>query len=124
MTKMDKILMLGVLLSGLIALFLVKGFHSQGQSVVAIIQVKGDIVETIDLSKVEKAKDLHIQGAQGLSIIEVENSRIRMVESPCPDRVCINRGWIERSGEAIVCVPNEIVIKIKGNDESIDDITQ
>lgn len=124
MTRMDRILILGVLLIALMTLFLVKGFHSQGQSVVAIIQVEGDIVETIDLSKVEKVKNLQIQGAQGLSTIEVENSRIRMVESPCPDQVCVNRGWIERAGEAIVCVPNEIVIKIKGNDESVDDITQ
>ena len=46
-----------------------------------------------------------------------------MAEADCPDEICIKQGAIEDSARPIVCLPNNIVIKLT-NDESDIDIEQ
>ncbi len=67
-------------------------------------------------------RNIEIKGNIGSSTIEIKNGKIRMVFSPCPDKLCMKQGFIGNRGESIVCVPNRIVIKIKG--ENIDGITE
>ncbi len=44
---------------------------------------------------------------------EVREGGIRVVESDCPHKVCVNTGWITRSGQIIACVPNRIVVRVE-----------
>lgn len=67
-------------------------------------------------------RKIDIKGNIGISTIEIKDGKIRMVFSPCPDKLCMKQGYIMNKGESIVCVPNRIVIKIKG--ENIDGITE
>lgn len=46
--------------------------------------------------------------------VRVENGEVFVAKSDCPDRVCVNTGRISRAGEAIICVPNRVSIKIIG----------
>ncbi|MEG2858121.1 MAG: NusG domain II-containing protein, partial [Clostridia bacterium] len=48
------------------------------------------------------------------AVIEVNNGRIRILESDCPDKICVKTGWISRGGQTIACVPLGIVITISG----------
>lgn len=42
---------------------------------------------------------------------------VSVTESSCGDKTCVRTGKISRQGEAIICVPNKIVVEIKGNTE-------
>lgn len=42
---------------------------------------------------------------------------VSVTESSCGDKTCMRTGKISRQGEAIICVPNKIVVEIKGNTE-------
>jgi len=53
--------------------------------------------------------------------IEVKNEKIRVANSDCPQHLCMNMGWIKYSGQAIVCVPNKVVIEIKSAGPKIVD---
>jgi len=56
--------------------------------------------------------------------IEISDSRVRVTESTCPDKLCIKAGWVDTPGIPIVCVPNKTMVIIEGKDRDIDVITQ
>ena len=42
----------------------------------------------------------------GLTIhLQVEDGRIRFVDSPCPDHVCEAYGWLSEEGDYAACMP-------------------
>lgn len=63
-----------------------------------------------------------IDGFIGTSVAEIKDGKVRMIDSPCRDKLCIKQGFICKKGENIICVPNRVVIKIRG--EGIDGITE
>ncbi len=48
-----------------------------------------------------------------LSVV-IENGAVSVVFSDCPDGVCVDSGAISRTGQAIVCVPAEVIVRIEG----------
>ncbi len=53
----------------------------------------------------------------GVSLqIEVKDGRVAVVDADCPDGICVSTGWIDRAGEAIVCIPAKAVITIVANE--------
>lgn len=58
----------------------------------------------------------------GLIIVEIKDKKVRVKQSDCPDKICVKRGWIEKPGQFIICMPNKLIVKIVGN-EKYDTIT-
>lgn len=48
-------------------------------------------------------------------VFTAEDGTVSVTESNCGDRTCVRTGKISRQGEAIICVPNKIVVEIKGS---------
>lgn len=46
--------------------------------------------------------------------VRIMNGEVWMTDAECRDKICENFGRISNAGESIVCVPNQIVIRIKG----------
>ena len=82
------------------------GSHSQAQVVVS-----GEKVLTLDLSR-DGVHD--VLGAVGVTRIEVRGGKVRVLSSPCPRQICRHGGWISNPGTLLVCLPNEIVIRVPG----------
>jgi hypothetical protein len=49
----------------------------------------------------------------GRMLIEIKEGRIRVRESDCPRKICVNTGWIKTPGQVIACVPNKVLVEIK-----------
>ncbi|MCD6417653.1 NusG domain II-containing protein [bacterium] len=49
--------------------------------------------------------------------IEIADGKARVVESSCPHKICVRSGAISRSGQAIACVPNRLMVIAKGSEE-------
>ena len=65
--------------------------------------------------------DIPIHLENGHMLIRVKDGKIRVVESTCPLKLCVKRGWISKVGEMIVCVPNRVSIEVvRGKKTSID----
>lgn len=59
--------------------------------------------------------------AHGRLTVEVEPGKgIRILESDCPAKVCLHHGWAAHTGETIVCVPNELLVEIEGEESEYD----
>ena len=58
-------------------------------------------------------------------IFEVRDHRVRVAESNCSNRNCVAGGWIDRPGQMIVCLPNDVVLSVAPDSpgEEVDAIT-
>lgn len=59
-------------------------------------------------------QSIEITGSLGTSHIRIKNNSVSMTSSPCPLKICVKKGEISNSGEWIACLPNKILIIIKG----------
>lgn len=56
----------------------------------------------------------------GYNTIKVEENKIWVSDTDCPDKYCQNQGKISGVGEVIVCLPNKLLIKIDGDRSNHD----
>ena len=82
----------------------------------ACIYEGGELLHKINLSKVSSPYTITVGG----NVILVEKGKISMAEADCPDEICIKQGAIEDSARPIVCLPNNIVIKLTNDENDID----
>ncbi|MCL2494074.1 MAG: NusG domain II-containing protein [Oscillospiraceae bacterium] len=47
-------------------------------------------------------------------VIEVDGSRARVTDSPCRDKLCVHAGWLDRPGDVAVCLPQRVIVEIRG----------
>jgi hypothetical protein len=52
--------------------------------------------------------------------IEIKGGAIRVAESDCPKGVCKHVGWVRTPGRSIVCVPNKVLIELRGERRGYD----
>lgn len=78
---------------------------------------KGDkIIKKIDLSEVEKPYTIDLE----TNVVKVEKDGATMESAKCPDKICVHTGKIGKSGEAIICAPNKIMVEFQGKDKDVD----
>lgn len=61
-----------------------------------------------------------INGVSYPMTLSVKDGKIAVTESGCPGKQCVDRGYAGR-GEAIVCLPNKIIITIDGSSDNVYD---
>lgn len=111
MKRGDIIIFLFLLTIGLVGLIIY--YRTPTDPVASIVvQAGGKVVATYPL--VEDGRDLFvdIEGVNGITRIHLLPDRVRVVESACPDKICVNTGWIWNSAQSIACLPNKVIIKI------------
>jgi len=82
-----------------------------GRPARAEVEADGKIVVTLDLARDGVSEAV---GPLGVTRIEVRGGRVRVLSSPCPRQACRHGGWIGAAGEMLVCLPNQIVIRLPG----------
>jgi hypothetical protein len=87
----------------------------------AIITVNHREVATVTLNK---NSDFNVQGALGEITLQIEKNSIRVRRSSCPNQVCVRQGAVGRPGEMLVCVPNRLVVWLRGKAPLSDWIPQ
>lgn len=100
----------------------------KGTGTTAYISVDGEVIRTIDLSLVTESYEFTVSDELGENTIRVENGRICVISADCPDKVCVNHGWLSDGSSFISCLPHHLYIKIgesnSANDDAIDAVSQ
>ena len=73
----------------------------------ALIYKNNTLAYTLNLSE---DKEINIDKMT----IMVKAGKIRVENSDCPQKICVNSGWISKPVEKIVCIPNKVLIEITG----------
>lgn len=108
-TIYDWALLVALIFLSLSGLFLVKGLALSGNT--ASIEVNGKLLYRLSLNE---DRTVEVHGPIGITRVEVKQGKIRITDSPCPNKLCIRQGWIKRG--AIICLPNRVVVTIGGDD--------
>ena len=104
----------------LICVFITALLNGTNDGQVAEIYVNGELLQQVDLNKVETPYEIPIEQNDKLNIVYVEDGQISVKSANCPDGICVNQGAISNSFYPIVCLPNNVVIKIKGGSANYD----
>lgn len=93
---------------------------SAEEGLVAVIQVQGKTFREVRLTGHTGEEQILVQTELGMNLIQVVDGKIGMFEASCPDKVCYDPHFISEQGETIVCLPNKVVIEVKGSAPETD----
>lgn len=93
--------------------------------VVLFVQTDGEMV-TVEVSGKEIASfplseevTYVIDGKNGgTNTLMIKDGYAWVEDASCPDGLCRNMGKIHNSSQSIICLPNEVVIRITGGEDS------
>lgn len=115
--KSEWILWISVVAVGVLLFFLTQINSADGGQVV--IRVSG---------KVEKVCSLYednvitINGKDGGSNrLVIKKGEVWVQEASCPDKLCVRQAGISKTGQSIICLPNEVVVEVQ-EEEKGDDV--
>lgn len=76
------------------------------------VSVDGKVIGSYALTGKEQV--IEIGDSNVLTII---NNEGYMSNALCPDKICIERGRVSKSGEEIICMPNRVIVRVEGGDK-------
>lgn len=56
--------------------------------------------------------------------VTIKSGVVSMSFSDCHGQDCVQQGEISQSGEAIICLPNKVVLEISGGDKKYDTLSK
>jgi hypothetical protein len=67
-------------------------------------------------------RDIHVKGTIGNATISIMNGKARFAQSPCHNQYCVHQGWLSRSGQAAICLPNQVSLELVGETKHYDSL--
>lgn len=97
----------------------------------AIISFGGNFGKKSGFVKIQTEKDSFVydlsknsiytfDGPLGKTQIEIKDKKVRIIDSPCPNRTCVAQKW----GTVLVCLPNKIFVTVEDFQGEFDAIAE
>ncbi len=106
-TKKEIFIILGIIAAALIALLVMELTSQKGKT--AVITVENTAVKEVDLSD---SGEFTVDGIENATF-EVKDGSIRIKGNDCPDKICVDTGWISKTNERIICMPKKLIVEIQ-----------
>ena len=90
----------------------------QGVAHSAELHQNGTLIRTVSLDKDARFTIPSPNG--GSNLVVVDRGRIRVEQADCPDKLCVKRGEISRSGETITCLPHKLTVTVHSVDGEVE----
>ncbi|MBS3886426.1 MAG: NusG domain II-containing protein [Dethiobacter sp.] len=95
------------------------------------VELEGVLLEEILFNEAD-FEQFPIEFPAGTATVEIAGGRVRVLPMPkevCPLGICSSIGWVEQAGDAIVCLPNRLVLTVLGGEvnelwDSLDGVTR
>ncbi|MCH5186776.1 MAG: NusG domain II-containing protein [Oscillospiraceae bacterium] len=87
----------------------------------AVIKQNGEIIRELSLSEDYEITVKSDDG--GYNRVRVKDGSIAVVDADCPDRLCVNQGYISSGELPVVCLPHKLSIEVMSNDNEVDSVT-
>lgn len=118
--KKGDIITAAVILAVCLALFLgLYIFNPNNGDYVQITQ-NGTVTATLPLDR-DFVYDVEI-GGKITNTVEIKDGAVSVTYANCPDQICANHSSISKTGESIICLPNEVVVSIFDSDGTKNEI--
>lgn len=91
-------------------------YQSRKPAARALITQNGSLIREVSLTDVDAPYTFTIESPQGgYNVIRVEEGKIGVTDTDCPDKICQNMGMVSSSVYPISCLPHRLVIQIEGD---------
>ena len=135
MKKNDFILIAVILVVTLLAIGGIRIWQKNNTSdaAVAVVTIDGEVYGEYPLSE-DVTEKIEIPGAAGVggsdgaelagagsgayNVLVIEDGYADVIEASCPDQICVHHNHIKYSGESIVCLPNKLIVEIRGGEDN------
>ncbi len=104
----DLLILAVIIVTGVFAVFFALN-NNNGETVE--ISLNGEVIYNLPL---DEDRTIEIEG---IGKVIIADSTVKLIESTCPDHLCELQGEISSAGESIICLPNKLIITIKGDSE-------
>ncbi|OJV65628.1 MAG: hypothetical protein BGO41_07265 [Clostridiales bacterium 38-18] len=124
MKKVDIIILSGILILSIMLMVFMKYVPNLSSEMTAVINIKEETYR-VNFSSTDIFEQT-IPFERGTLTVEFNKGKVsvrEMDKSICPKGICSKTGWIDKSYQTIVCLPNKISVKIiDGLDTKINSI--
>ena len=114
MTKADKILIVIVVLLSFASLGYINRQGLTDEDTYVSIQYNGEEIRKVIFDRQIVGTTIPIETELGYNLIEIGDERVRVLEADCPAQIDVEQGWISSKGETLICLPNRLVVELKG----------
>ena len=110
MRKNDYLLILLIILLAAGLHFFLKTSETDDELAFEIRQ--GDnVIQTVKRSALTTTGEFSVNTHDGNVLIEIDPIKgAHIIESPCPDQLCIHQGYINKNGQTILCLPEKVMV--------------
>ena len=102
------------ILIGIVFLIALAGFGfirwTQHDGTQVIVTVDGEEVYRTDLSK-DHTYEIPVE--EGTNVMKIQNGEVTMSKADCPDQICVHTGKLTKPGQAAVCLPARISVRLE-----------
>ncbi len=56
--------------------------------------------------------------------VTIEDGFVWMSQAPCQEQSCVHQGKINQRGQTILCLPQQVIIEISGENNEVDAVVQ
>lgn len=88
-------------------------YFSITDSTMAVIYQGSEEIYRINLSEVKKEYEFDISSELGSNTVTVGPGYIGITKADCPDKLCVQQGFIKTGAVPVVCLPHKIYISIE-----------
>lgn len=115
-TKLDKLLFFAVVAASAAAMLFSGVLFSGAKGTRVRIEVAGRLYGEYPLED----KVVEVRSTYGYNRVQISPEGACVTESDCPDGLEMREGTISHAGQALICLPNRLVVTITGTGGGAD----
>jgi len=108
LTPGDKFLIILIFLLGSLNMVILPRIISPGSYL--LVEAPGKVSRF----SLHDSRMVSVAGKLGNLELEIASGKVRVRRANCPNQICVRSGWISRTGQTIICAPNQVILRIEG----------
>lgn len=114
--RIEIIAIIALILFAIISMLIKDAFRNKDTARNISIYLNGKKIEEIDGVKIDINVDNTLTIGDlnsNYNIIEIKDKQIRCIDANCPDKICVQHGYLNRDidNDIIACAPHRLLIK-------------
>jgi hypothetical protein len=86
----------------------------------AVVRLDGRVVAEYPLNATRR---IEVKGPLGVTVVEVQPGRARVLADPGPRQYCVRQGWLTRANAVAICAPNHVSLALAGGQAGYDSLS-
>ena len=115
MAKRKNDIILAVLVVAFAALLWLGIRLTQSEGAYVVVTVDGEVFGQYPL---DTDTEVRIGDEDAYNLLVIEDGQAQFTQASCPDKLCVNQGKISFDGQSIICLPNKVVVAVRGGEKS------